>query len=139
MWDTPLSPGRWVHMLEHGAVAVLYRPDLCDATCVQQLGAFYDAAPRSTVVAAIRHLVVPPSQRLAHAAAALTYGRGTLGKLRTRDVPPYVIARHRDRVVGASTRAHGHKPTKPRSASTVRSYLATLSVVFSPTFSTRRR
>ena len=22
MWDTPLTPGRWVHMLEHGAVAV---------------------------------------------------------------------------------------------------------------------
>jgi len=25
MWDTPLTPGRWVHMLEHGAVAVLPR------------------------------------------------------------------------------------------------------------------
>ena len=39
MYDQPLTPGRWVHMLEHGAVAVLYRPDLCDDACVRRLGA----------------------------------------------------------------------------------------------------
>src|SRR5205823_1709156 len=71
MYDTPLSPGRWVHMLEHGAVVVLYRPDLCGADCVQQLGAFYDSAPRSTVVAGIRHLVITPYQDMDHAIAAV--------------------------------------------------------------------
>src|SRR5438477_8188012 len=66
MWDTPLTPGRWVHMLEHGAVAVLYRPDLCDNNCVQQLGDFYDSAPRSNLVG-IRHLVITPYQDMDHA------------------------------------------------------------------------
>jgi hypothetical protein len=74
MWDTPLSPGRWVHMLEHGAVAVLYRPDLCDATCVQQLGEFYDSAPRSTLVAGVRHLVITPYQDMDHAVAVVAWG-----------------------------------------------------------------
>src|SRR5207248_4559407 len=73
MWDTPLSPGRWVHMLEHGAVAVLYRPDLCDNNCVQQLGEFYDSAPRSNVVG-IRHLVVTPYQDMDHAVAVVSWG-----------------------------------------------------------------
>jgi integrase len=63
-------------------------------------------------------------------AAALNYWRDQLGALRTRDVTPSVIARHRDLLTGAPTRANGHKKTKPRSASTVRSYLALLSAVF---------
>jgi len=74
MWDTPLTPGRWVHMLEHGAVAVLYRPDLCDATCVQQLGEFYDSAPRSSVVSGVRHLVITPYQDMDHAVAVVAWG-----------------------------------------------------------------
>lgn len=74
MWETPLSPGRWVHMLEHGAVAVLYRPDLCDAACVQQLGEFYDSAPRSTLVASVRHLVITPYQDMDHAVAVVAWG-----------------------------------------------------------------
>jgi hypothetical protein len=73
MWDTPLNPGRWVHMLEHGAVAVLYRPDLCDAACVQQLGEFYDTAPRSTLVG-VRHLVITPYQDMDHAVAVVAWG-----------------------------------------------------------------
>jgi len=73
MWDTPLSPGRWVHMLEHGAVAVLYRPDLCDNACVQQLGEFYDQAPRSSLVG-IRHLVITPYQDMDHAVAVVAWG-----------------------------------------------------------------
>jgi len=72
--EQPLSPGRWVHMLEHGAVAVLYRPDLCDATCVGQLGAFYDSAPRSTVVPGVRHLVITPYQDMDHAVAVVAWG-----------------------------------------------------------------
>ena len=62
--------------------------------------------------------------------AAINYWRGQLGALRTREVTPSVIARHRDLLTGAPTRAHGHKKPKPRTASTVRSYLATLSAVF---------
>src|SRR5438270_9991794 len=59
MYDTsaPLPPGRYIHMLEHGAVVVLYRPDLCDDACVQTLGNFYDNAPRSNLVG-IRHLAI---------------------------------------------------------------------------------
>jgi hypothetical protein len=73
MWDTPLSPGRWVHMLEHGAVVVLYRPDLCDSACVQQLGEFYDSAPRSSLVP-IRHLAITPYQDMDHAIAVVAWG-----------------------------------------------------------------
>ena len=73
MWDTPLTPGRWVHMLEHGAVVVLYRQDLCDASCVQQLGEFYDTAPRSNLVG-IRHLTITPYQDMDHAIAVVAWG-----------------------------------------------------------------
>jgi hypothetical protein len=73
MWDTPLSPGRWVHMLEHGAVAVLYRPDLCDSACVQQLGQFYDSAPKSNLVG-VRHLVITPYADMDHAIAVVAWG-----------------------------------------------------------------
>jgi Protein of unknown function (DUF3105) len=74
MWDTPLSPGRWVHMLEHGAVVVLYRPDLCDSACVQQLGEFYDSAPRSSLVPSVRHLTITPYQDMDHAIAVVAWG-----------------------------------------------------------------
>jgi len=73
MYDTPLTPGRWVHMLEHGAVVVLYRPDLCDEACVQQLGKFYDNAPKSNLVG-IRHLAVTPYQDMDHAVAVVAWG-----------------------------------------------------------------
>jgi hypothetical protein len=73
MYDTPLTPGRWVHMLEHGAVVVLYRPDLCNDACVQQLGQFYDSAPRSTLVG-VRHLTVTPYQDMDHAIAVVAWG-----------------------------------------------------------------
>ncbi len=75
MYDTsaPLLPGRYVHMLEHGAVVVLYRPDLCDSTCVDTLGKFYDNAPRSNLVG-IRHLAVTPYQDMDHAVAVVAWG-----------------------------------------------------------------
>jgi hypothetical protein len=73
MYETPLTPGRWVHMLEHGAVAILYRPDLCDAACVQQLGEVYDTAPRSQLVG-VRHLVITPFQDMDHAVAVVAWG-----------------------------------------------------------------
>ena len=73
MYDTPLTPGRWVHMLEHGAVVVLYRQDLCDNACVQQLGEFYDSAPRSNLVG-VRHLAITPYQDMDHAIAVVAWG-----------------------------------------------------------------
>jgi len=73
MYDAPLPAGRWIHMLEHGAVVVLYRSDLCDNACVQQLGQFYDSAPRSSLVG-IRHLVVTPYQDMDHAVAVVAWG-----------------------------------------------------------------
>jgi hypothetical protein len=75
MYDTssPLQPGRWVHMLEHGAIVVLYRPDLCDDNCVQQLGQFYDSAPRSNLVG-VRHLAITPYQDMDHAIAVVAWG-----------------------------------------------------------------
>ncbi|MBV9898601.1 MAG: DUF3105 domain-containing protein [Chloroflexi bacterium] len=76
MYDTPLPPGRWVHMLEHGAVVVLYRPDLCDNGCVQQLGTFFDNAPRSSPPGpvGIRHLTITPYQDMDHAIAVVAWG-----------------------------------------------------------------
>jgi hypothetical protein len=73
MYETPLTPGRWVHMLEHGAVVVLYRPDLCNSDCVQQLGKFYDSAPRSSLVP-VRHLTITPYQDMDHAIAVVAWG-----------------------------------------------------------------
>lgn len=52
-------------------------------------------------------------------AAALHYWRKELGTLRLRDVTPPIIARHRDLLTGAPTRANGHKRSKPRTDSTV--------------------
>jgi len=74
LYDQPLSPGRWVHMLEHGAVAILYRPDLCDNACVDVLTQVWDNAPRSTLVGGIRHLVITPYQNMDHAVAAVAWG-----------------------------------------------------------------
>ena len=75
MYDTssPLLPGRYVHMLEHGAVVVLYRPDLCDDACQQTLGSFYDNAPRSSLVG-VRHLAVSPYQDMDHAVTVVAWG-----------------------------------------------------------------
>ncbi len=65
-----------------------------------------------------------------HRGAPLKYWRAALGSLRVRDVSPALIAAHRDQLLGAATRGHGHKRLKPRSASTVRTYLAVLAAVF---------
>ena len=62
--------------------------------------------------------------------AALAYWGAHLGTLRLTDVTPMLIARHRDLLLGAPTKAHGHKRTRPRSAGTVRSYLSYLSSIF---------
>jgi hypothetical protein len=72
-YDTPLGPGRWVHMLEHGAVAVLYRPDLCDQACRTQLAEVWDAIPRSNLVG-VKHAVITPYQDMDHAIAVVAWG-----------------------------------------------------------------
>jgi hypothetical protein len=73
MYDQPVSPGLWVHMLEHGSVVVLYRPDLCDATCVGQLGEVFDAAPRSSVFG-VKKVAVTPYANMDHAVAVVAWG-----------------------------------------------------------------
>ena len=44
--------------------------------------------------------------------AALAYWRKEIGVLHVRDVTPSPLAAHRDRLLGAPTRSHGHKSTK---------------------------
>jgi hypothetical protein len=73
LYDQPLSPGRWVHMLEHGAVAVLYRPDLCDQACRTQLAEVWDAIPRSNLVG-VKHVVITPYQDMDHMIAVVAWG-----------------------------------------------------------------
>ncbi len=41
----PIEPGFFVHTLEHGGIALLWRPDLCDQACVTQLQQVYGAVP----------------------------------------------------------------------------------------------
>lgn len=62
--------------------------------------------------------------------SALKYWRAELGMMRVRDVTPMLIGEHRDRLLGAPTRSHGHKKTKPRTPATVRQYLAMLTAVY---------
>ncbi len=63
-------------------------------------------------------------------AAALRCWREKLGDLRLVDVTPTRIAAVRDELLGQLTRGHEHKRMRPRSAGTVRSYLACLSAIF---------
>jgi integrase len=63
-------------------------------------------------------------------AAALKYWLAHLGTMRVCNVTSDMIAHHRDLLLGAPTSGHGHKRKRPRSAGTVRSYLAVLAAVF---------
>lgn len=62
--------------------------------------------------------------------AALKYWRAQLGTMRLRDISPSLLASHRDKLLRAQTRSHGHKKTKMRTPATVRHYLSTLTAVF---------
>lgn len=73
MYDQALTPGLWVHMLEHGGVVVLYRPDVCDQTCTGELGEVYDAAPRSTVFG-VKKVAITPYANMDHAVAVVAWG-----------------------------------------------------------------
>ena len=79
------------------------------------------------------HLLDDALPRLTNPTVAIfAYWREALG-----DVPldkiesaPDLIAHHRDRLLGADCRGHGHKTAKPRSEATVRNYLIELSRLF---------
>ncbi|NUT55069.1 MAG: DUF3105 domain-containing protein, partial [Thermoleophilia bacterium] len=49
-YDTPLKPAQFVHNLEHGAIFILYGPDVPQAT-VQQLRDFYNDDQRGLLLA----------------------------------------------------------------------------------------
>jgi hypothetical protein len=72
VFENGVNPGNWVHNLEHGAIVVLYRPDLCDASCVAQLREVYNNAPRSRFNNV--KMIVTPYQDMDHAIAVVAWG-----------------------------------------------------------------
>ena len=69
-----IATGNWVHDLEHGGIVVLYRPDLCDATCQSQLQDTYNSAPSSALFPGTRKMLVVPYQDMDHAIATVAWG-----------------------------------------------------------------
>jgi integrase len=67
----------------------------------------------------------------------LRYWAEKLGSSRLRDITPPMVTQHRDALLGAPTRSHGQKKTKPRSGATVNQYLSALSVAFKYAISER--
>ena len=72
--DQQVPTGNWVHNLEHGGIVVLYRPDLCDQTCVGQLRDTYNSAPSSQLFPGYRKMVVTPYPDMDHAIATVAWG-----------------------------------------------------------------
>jgi hypothetical protein len=72
-----IPAGNLVHALEHGAIVVYYRPDLCDQACVEQLRQAYNSAPRSRTYGVVK-MVVAPWQDMDHAAARLVISEHTV-------------------------------------------------------------
>lgn len=66
--------GNWVHTLEHGGIVLLYRPDLCDSSCVAVLQDTYANAPASQVFAGTRKMAVLPYTDMDHEIAAVAWG-----------------------------------------------------------------
>ncbi len=71
VFERAVPPGNFVHTLEHGAVVVLYRPDLCDQSCVGQLRDVYQSAPRGKYGTV--KMTVLPYQDMDHAIAAVAW------------------------------------------------------------------
>jgi integrase len=59
--------------------------------------------------------------------AVFAYWREHFESLRLEKITPELVAWHRDSLLGAECRGHGHKRTKPRSSATVRNYIIELS------------
>ena len=81
-YDTPagygvfmrdIAVGNLVHALEHGAMVVYYRPDLCDQPCVAQLQQAYSGAPKSQRYGVVK-MVVAPWRDMEHAITAAAWG-----------------------------------------------------------------
>jgi hypothetical protein len=72
--STPVAAGNWVHNLEHGAVVVLYRPDLCDDSCVSTLRDTYNSAPSSQLFPGYKKMIVTPYTDMDHAVATVAWG-----------------------------------------------------------------
>jgi len=69
-----IPTGNWVHDLEHGGIVVLYRPDLCDQACQNQLQDTYNSAPSSTLFPGTRKMLVTPYSDMDHAIASVAWG-----------------------------------------------------------------
>lgn len=70
--DSPLQAGFWVHNLEHGGVAMLYR---CPSDCTElkrQLKGLYDSLPKSARYSYVK-LVVAPDDTLQGQVAAMAW------------------------------------------------------------------
>lgn len=71
-YERAVDPGYWIHNLEHGAIVILYRPDLCAADCVQQLKDVYSSLPRSGKFNVVK-AVATPYQDMDHAIAVTAW------------------------------------------------------------------
>jgi hypothetical protein len=72
--DRPWPTGNWVHNLEHGAIVVLYRPDLCDSACVSVLQSAYNDAPNSAVFPQEKKMIVQPYTDMDNAITTVAWG-----------------------------------------------------------------
>jgi hypothetical protein len=71
--EREIEPGRWVHTLEHGAIVVLYRPDLCNPECLNELRQVYESAPPSPQTGK-KKMAVIPYRDMDRAIAAVAWG-----------------------------------------------------------------
>jgi len=69
-----IPTGNWVHDLEHGGIVVLYRPDLCDQTCQNQLQDTYNSVPSSALFPGTRKMLVVPYTDMDHEIATVAWG-----------------------------------------------------------------
>lgn len=58
-YEREVDPGYWVHSLEHGAVALLYHPEKCDAACIAELRDVYSGVPAESRYRSRKMLVTP--------------------------------------------------------------------------------